>query len=531
MAPGADAERGRRPRAADRRRLRELAARGRGARRREATPSSQAAVRARQGAGRATASTRSSSAASSPPPSTWPTQLRDGARQERRRSRRSPGALPPDEREARVAELARGRASGCSSPPTACREGINLQEHFDAVVHYDLAWNPTRHEQREGRVDRFGQPQPTVRVAHLLRRATTRSTASCSTCCCASTRRSATRSASPSRCPVDTERRASRRSSRACSSRERGDEQLSLLELDRARAERDELHDEWEHAAEREKRSRTVFAQDDDQGRRGRRASSTRSRAAIGSGATSSASSATRSRAHGRDARADGDPVAHRPRRGARARCATQLGLGDATTLRARFELPVARRRDLPRAHPSRSSRGWPRYVLDTALDPQLDGVGRSARGVIRTTRGRDAHDRCCCVRFRFDIVTGRRATTSTRMLAEECALARLRRAPRERRRGSAEAQAEALLDAAPDGNVAARAGAQLVARVVDGVDALRPAPRRGRARRGPQRSLDAHRRVREARRATRRRSYASSRSCRSTCSASTSSCPVPSCA
>ena len=43
-------------------------------------------------------------------------------------------------------------------------EGINLQEHFDAVLHYDLSWNPTRHEQREGRVDRYGQPQPTVRM-------------------------------------------------------------------------------------------------------------------------------------------------------------------------------------------------------------------------------------------------------------------------------------------------------------------------------------------------------------------------------
>src|SRR5205823_11010266 len=30
--------------------------------------------------------------------------------------------------------------------------------------HYDLAWNPTRHEQREGRVDRFGQPKAEVRV-------------------------------------------------------------------------------------------------------------------------------------------------------------------------------------------------------------------------------------------------------------------------------------------------------------------------------------------------------------------------------
>jgi hypothetical protein len=31
------------------------------------------------------------------------------------------------------------------------------------VVHYDLSWNPTRHQQREGRVDRFGQPAELVR--------------------------------------------------------------------------------------------------------------------------------------------------------------------------------------------------------------------------------------------------------------------------------------------------------------------------------------------------------------------------------
>ena len=43
-------------------------------------------------------------------------------------------------------------------------EGINLQRHFNAVLHYDLAWNPTRHEQREGRVDRFGQKREEVRV-------------------------------------------------------------------------------------------------------------------------------------------------------------------------------------------------------------------------------------------------------------------------------------------------------------------------------------------------------------------------------
>lgn len=43
-------------------------------------------------------------------------------------------------------------------------EGINLQDNFDAVIHYDLSWNPTRHEQREGRVDRFGQLSKVVRV-------------------------------------------------------------------------------------------------------------------------------------------------------------------------------------------------------------------------------------------------------------------------------------------------------------------------------------------------------------------------------
>ncbi len=46
-------------------------------------------------------------------------------------------------------------------------EGINLQQHFDAVIHYDLAWNPNRLEQREGRVDRFGQPRGEVRAITL----------------------------------------------------------------------------------------------------------------------------------------------------------------------------------------------------------------------------------------------------------------------------------------------------------------------------------------------------------------------------
>ena len=73
------------------------------------------------------------------------------------------GDIPPAERETRIALLAESekRILVCTD---ALSEGINLQDHFDAVMHYDLSWNPTRHEQREGRVDRFGQPREQIRV-------------------------------------------------------------------------------------------------------------------------------------------------------------------------------------------------------------------------------------------------------------------------------------------------------------------------------------------------------------------------------
>lgn len=76
------------------------------------------------------------------------------------------GEYTPEEREQRVQTLDESDqrllvATDCLS------EGINLQHLFTAVVHYDLAWNPTRHEQREGRVDRFGQQAPEVRCSML----------------------------------------------------------------------------------------------------------------------------------------------------------------------------------------------------------------------------------------------------------------------------------------------------------------------------------------------------------------------------
>ncbi|MGV9568608.1 helicase-related protein [Streptomyces nigra] len=82
------------------------------------------------------------------------------------------GTLSPQQRLERIEQLAAEAAEAGDDPAvrrvliaTDClSEGVNLQHHFDAVVHYDLAWNPTRHDQREGRVDRYGQKRDQVRV-------------------------------------------------------------------------------------------------------------------------------------------------------------------------------------------------------------------------------------------------------------------------------------------------------------------------------------------------------------------------------
>ena len=77
------------------------------------------------------------------------------------------GRLSPDDREDAVRELAEEEGKRVLVATDCLSEGINLQKDFDAVVHYDLSWNPTRHEQREGRVDRYGQPAREVRCVLL----------------------------------------------------------------------------------------------------------------------------------------------------------------------------------------------------------------------------------------------------------------------------------------------------------------------------------------------------------------------------
>lgn len=71
------------------------------------------------------------------------------------------GRLTPEERRVRVAAM-HDHPQRILVATDCLSEGINLQELFDAVLHFDLNWNPTRHQQREGRVDRFGQPSEHV---------------------------------------------------------------------------------------------------------------------------------------------------------------------------------------------------------------------------------------------------------------------------------------------------------------------------------------------------------------------------------
>jgi len=74
--------------------------------------------------------------------------------------------LNDDQRKEIISEM--GRYTRRLIFSTDClSEGINLQEHFTALLHYDLPWNPNRLEQREGRIDRYGQPKEKV-VTSLL---------------------------------------------------------------------------------------------------------------------------------------------------------------------------------------------------------------------------------------------------------------------------------------------------------------------------------------------------------------------------
>jgi hypothetical protein len=50
----------------------------------------------------------------------------------------------------------------------AASEGIDLQRHCWRMLHWEIPWNPSRLEQRNGRVDRHGQPSRFVEIRHFV---------------------------------------------------------------------------------------------------------------------------------------------------------------------------------------------------------------------------------------------------------------------------------------------------------------------------------------------------------------------------
>ncbi|MEG3439963.1 DISARM system SNF2-like helicase DrmD [Pannus brasiliensis CCIBt3594] len=50
----------------------------------------------------------------------------------------------------------------------AAREGVNLQNHCADLFHFDIPWNPSRMEQRNGRIDRKLQRENTVRCYYFI---------------------------------------------------------------------------------------------------------------------------------------------------------------------------------------------------------------------------------------------------------------------------------------------------------------------------------------------------------------------------
>lgn len=167
------------------------------------------------------------------------------------------GRLTAEERAARVLALA-GHERRILVATDCLSEGINLQEHFDAVFHYDLSWNPTRHEQREGRVDRFGQAAKEVRtilyygednrvdgaiMKVLLRKAET------------------IRKSLGVSVPVPADTTKVMEAVFEALFLTKADPRQLTLQFDDAERRLRDVDLEWDRASEREKRSRTIFAQ------------------------------------------------------------------------------------------------------------------------------------------------------------------------------------------------------------------------------------------------------------------------------
>jgi len=407
------------------------------------------------------------------------------------------GLLPPAEREERIAQLAESpsRVLVCTD---CLSEGINLQEHFDAVLHYDLSWNPTRHEQREGRVDRYGQKKKTVRVLTyygvdnqidgvvldvLLRKH--------------KTIRSSLGISVP--VPVNTEQVIEAIFEGLLLRSKPSALQGFLPGFDEyIKPQKDDLYGKWEAASEREKRSRTLFAQEtlkvDEVAQELRAAQS-----AVGSGVDVAAFTQEALRMVGATVSAAGCDGAIKVDLKETPR-ALKDNLAYASTLKETFSARFSPPADegqllLTRTHPL--VEGLSGYIMEAALDPLNGGGALQARrcGAIRTGAV-SKRTTLLLLRLRYHIVAVQNEQERP-LLAEDTLALAFAGAPQ-----NAEwlepAAAEQLLLAHPEANISPEQATDFVHKVEEGFDLLRPMLEQAARQRGEV-LLEAHQRVRRA--------------------------------
>ena len=375
------------------------------------------------------------------------------------------GLLPPEEREARVAAL--GQQARRVLVATDClSEGINLQQQFDAVVHYDLSWNPTRHEQREGRIDRFGQARDTVVVRTIYgtdnqidgivldvlirKHQTIRTSLGISV---------------PVPVGSDEVIEAIFEGLLLKGLDAKASQQQALFaDLEQyIRPRTQQFNQLWDAAAEREKRSRTMFAQETIKVSEVA-AELKAARAAVGSSAHLAQFMSRAVQLHG-GVVSPGSAVTFDLSEAPRALRET-LGV---TRFRGRFELPVPDGELLSRTHPLVEKLAT--YLVDTALDPLQGGVAKRA-GVMRT-KAVTIRTTLLLVRLRYHLSTTR-GSESWQLLAEEVLPLAFTGAP-EAAVWLPPAKAEALFEAEPAANVAFEQAHTFIARVTDGFGQLMP--------------------------------------------------------
>ena len=401
------------------------------------------------------------------------------------------GLLPPADRESRIEELAKApkKVLVCTD---CLSEGINLQEHFDAVFHYDLSWNPTRHEQREGRVDRFMQNKQIVRVLTywgidnqidgivldvLIRKH--------------KTIRSSLGISVP--VPVDTNQVVEAIFEGLLLREKSGSAEQYLPGFEEYfRPHKEDLYAQWDNVTEKEKRSRTLFAHEagkayvDEVSRELNAAQE-----AVGSNTDVQSFVEQALTRHGASINKTAKEILKIDLSEAPRSLRDQIGI--AGVLKARFEMPVP---DdvvyLSRTHPIVESLA--NHVLNTALDPISDSIAKRS-GTIRSNNV-TTRTTLLLVRYRYHIIT-KIANTEKPLLAEDCQLLAFKGSPKDPT-WLENAQAESLLGTMPDANVETGMASAAVQRILDDLDSLLPHIEQVAVDTG-QKLVEAHRRVRAA--------------------------------